>query len=417
MKVMPWGETLKVELDVGFITDEFILDQSVLDGTDTLDGSTEFVDITEFVNSVGISRGRTDQFSTFPPGTCGLVINDSESGRSFDPANTASPYYEGDLGIAPRRFMRVYGGSAGTEPLWAGRVQDLDIEYQKPNISIARITGVDDLADFGKTNLLAFTPSQTRPDLRVAEILDRPEVAYSTATRSLSTACVATLGTVAYSDNTNVKAAIDAVAQAEDGRFFMAKDPAVGVVLQPRIQFSFDSPTVFFSDAGTAIPYVELTTRYGAETLINRAQIGVQGAAISTATSQDSIDQYGVSTYALNDLPLANAAQGLTLAQNIITKYANPVSRFEEIVVLCNGLTEADREAVVALEIGDIIQVTRTFTTGSPLTVTQDVFVESIRHEITPSQHRITIGLGQAQLLLPFLLDTSELNNPVYGLG
>jgi hypothetical protein len=407
---MPWGETLKVELDVGFITDAFTLDTSTLNGTDVLDGSTEFVDITEWVNSVGISRGRTDQFSTFPPGTCGLVINDSESGRSFDPANTASPYYEGDLGIAPRRFMRIYGGSAGTEPLWAGRVQDLDIEYQKPNISIARITGVDDLADFGKTNLLAFTPIQTRPDLRVAEILDRPEVAYSTATRSLSTACVSTLGTVAYSDNTNVKAAIDAVAQAEDGRFFMSKDPDIGVVLQPRIQFSFDTPTVFFSDAGTAIPYQELTTRYGAETLINRAQIGVQGAAISTATDQDSIDQYGVSTYALNDLPLADAAQGLTLAQNIVTKYATPISRFEEIIVLCNGLTEADREAVVALEIGDIIQVTRTFTTGSPLTVTQDVFVESIRHEITPSQHRITIGLGQAQLLTAFLLDSSELD-------
>jgi hypothetical protein len=409
-KAMPWGETLKVELDVGFITDAFTLDTSTLNGTDVLDGSTEFVDITEWVNSVGISRGRTDQFSTFPPGTCGLVINDSESGRSFDPANTASPYYEGDLGIAPRRFMRIYGGSAGTEPLWAGRVQDLDIEYQKPNISIARITGVDDLADFGKTNLLAFTPIQTRPDLRVAEILDRPEVAYSTATRSLSTACVSTLGTVAYSDNTNVKAAIDAVAQAEDGRFFMSKDPDIGVVLQPRIQFSFDTPTVFFSDAGTAIPYQELTTRYGAETLINRAQIGVQGAAISTATDQHSIDQYGVSTYALNDLPLADAAQGLTLAQNIVTKYATPISRFEEIIVLCNGLTEADREAVVALEIGDIIQVTRTFTTGSPLTVTQDVFVESIRHEITPSQHRITIGLGQAQLLTAFLLDSSELD-------
>lgn len=409
-KLMPWGETLKVELDVGFITDAFTLDSSTLDGTDVLDGSTEFVDITEWVNSVGITRGRTDQFSTFPPGVAGLVINDSESGRSFDPANTASPYYEGDLGIAPRRFMRIYGGSAGTEPLWAGRVQDLDIEYQKPNISIARITGVDDLADFGKTNLLAFTPTQTRPDLRVAEILDRPEVSYSTATRSLSTACIATLGTVAYTDNTNAKAAIDAVAQAEDGRFFMSRDPNIGVVLQPRIQFSFDTPTVFFSDAGTAIPYQELATRYGAETLINRAQIGVQGAAISTAVDQDSIDQYGVSTYALNDLPLADAAQGLTLAQNIVDKYAMPVSRFVEIVVLCNGLTEADREAVVSLEIGDIIQVTRTFTTGSPLTVTQDVFVESIRHEITPSQHRVTIGLGQAQLLTAFILDSSVLD-------
>ena len=37
-KVMKWGETVKVLLDVGFVTNAFTLDESLLDGTDVLNG-------------------------------------------------------------------------------------------------------------------------------------------------------------------------------------------------------------------------------------------------------------------------------------------------------------------------------------------------------------------------------------------
>ena len=50
-KTAIWGEVLKVNLDVGFKSNIFKLDSSVLDGTDALEGSTEFVDITEYVQS------------------------------------------------------------------------------------------------------------------------------------------------------------------------------------------------------------------------------------------------------------------------------------------------------------------------------------------------------------------------------
>jgi hypothetical protein len=417
-KTMPWGEVLKVELDVGYIADAFTLDSSTLDGPQVLDGTSDFVDITEYVTNVNITRGRSDQLSTFGPGICTIVADDRAANRQFDPANTASPWYLNDLGIAPRRFMRVYAGTAGDEPLWYGRVNDLDIEYSQPNISFVSISGVDDLSDFAKSDLLAFTPTQTTPQGRFAEILDRPEVAYSTATRSLSTACVATLGTVAYGDNVNAKSALDAVAQAEDGRFFVSKDPTVGVVLQPRISFSFDTPTLTFSDvAGTAIPYQNLSVGFGAETLINRVQVGVQGHAIATAVGTASIAQYGVSALALNDVPLSSTAQGESLAANLLAKYEEPVSRFNEIEILLNGLTLGQQESLAELEIGDVIAVTKTYAVGSPSVVTQNVFIERIQHQINPQAHRMVLGLGQAQLLTQFILDTSELDDSTVGLG
>jgi hypothetical protein len=414
-KVMPWGETLKVLLDAGFITDAFTLDSSTLDGGDVLDGSTEFVDVTEYVLSVGVTRGRTDQLrSQFQPGVCQIVLDDRASGRSFDPANTASPYYQGDLGIAPRRFMQVYAGTAGDEPLFVGRVQDLDITYEQPNLSTCTVIGVDDLSSFAKTTLLAFTPPQELTSARVARILDRPEVAYSTATRNISTG-VATLGTFAYDDGDSVAGALQQVAEAEDGRFFIARDG--DATFQPRISFTFSTAIATFSDSGTAIPYQTLETLYGAETLYNSATVTTQGNAIGTATDSGSVSEYGINNYSLNDLPLANATEAATLAQNIVAKYKDPVSRFVEIGVTMNGLTPAQIEAIDSFEIGDVISVVKNFTTGSPTSITQNVFIERIAHQITPGIHQVTLGLGQAQILTQFVLDSSQLDDVDVGLG
>jgi hypothetical protein len=414
-KTMPWGETLKVLLDAGFIQDAFLLNSSQLDGLDVLDGQTRFQDVTEYVLSVGITRGRTDQLrSQFQPGVCQVVLDDRASGRSFDPANTASPYYQGDLGIAPRRFVQVYAGTAGDEPLFVGRVQDLDIEYGQPDLSICTVVGVDDLSSFAKTTLLAFTPPQELTSARVTRILDRPEVAYSTATRNISTG-VATLGTFAYVDGDSVAGALQQVAESEDGRFFIARNG--DATFQPRIEFTFSTAIATFSDAGTAIPYQSLDVLYGAETLYNSATVTTKGNALGTAIGTASISQYGISTYSLNDLPLADATEAATLAQNIVDKYAEPVSRFVEIGVTMNGLSPAQIEAIDSFEIGDVISVVKNFATGAPASITQSVFIERIAHQITPGIHQVTLGLGQAQILTAFILDTSELDDVSVALG
>jgi hypothetical protein len=82
-----------------------------------------------------------------------------------------------------------------------------------------------------------------------------------------------------------------------------------------------------------------------------------------------------------------------------------------------NGLTPAQIEAIDSFEIGDVISVVKNFTTGSPASISQDVFIERIAHQITPGIHQVTLGLGQAQILTQFILDTSELDDDTVGLG
>jgi hypothetical protein len=414
-KTAKWGQTYKVLLDTGLLQNEFQLDSSQLDGTNVLDGTVDFADVTEYVLSVSIRRGRPDQLSQMPVGQASLVLDDQASQRSFDPSNTASPYVESGYGIAPMRYAQIYGGTAGDEPLFVGRVQDLDIEYEQPKISRAVISLVDDLAQLARTNLKAFNPSSQLTSARVSAILDRPEVSYSTATRSITTGNF-TCGTVAYDDNDNVKAAIDAVVIAEDGRFFVSRGGTA--TFQPTVDFTFGTATLSFGDAGgTAIPYQALSVGYGVETLYNNIQIGVQGLALATASDSTSQSEFGIQTLSLNDVPLNDLAAGTTLAQNLRDKYKDPVFRFNEISIVLNGLSAANAQAVSTLEIGDLVSVTKSFTVGSPTTVQKTMYVEQITHNITPNSHTMTLGLGQAQLLTLFILDTSALDDTDVGLG
>jgi hypothetical protein len=411
-KTLKWGQEYSVLLDVGAVADAFILDTSLLDGTDTLNGSTDFVDATEYVLSVAIQRGRTSQTDQFSPGTCRVLADDRASGRLFDPANTASTWYEGSFDLAPRRAIKVL---AGTAELFVGAITDLDITYEMPNLSFASIVSADGLYELSRTALTAFSPSSQLTSDRVTAILNRPEVNFSTALRDITTG-VATCGTVAYGDNTNTLSALQAVAIAEDGRLFANRRNEIQ--FDPRISFTFSTAIASFGGtASNEIPILAIGVAYGQETLFNRVQVDVDGGtAAQVASDATSQTQYGVQTLSFSGVPLVSEAAGATLAQNLLDKYKEPKIRFNEISTSLNACGSALWPTVLTLDVGSVIAVTKRYDQGLPLSRTDTVFIESVTHDITPSDHRIRFGLGQAQVILPFLLDTSELDDTDYGL-
>ena len=411
-KETKWGSTYKVLLDVGFLANEFILDTSELDGFAVLDGSTDFVDITEYVTNININRGRASQLDSFPSSSCTIVADDRAADRYFDPLNTASEWYSGGtVGIAPRRQFQVYGGTAGTQAMFSGFVYDLNIDYAEPNLSTATIVATDALGQLGQTVLTAFNPSSQLTSARVSAILDRPEVAFSTALRSIETG-VATCGTVAYDDATNVLQALNDVAVAEGGRLFVGRSGLVN--FDARVGAASGSAVANFG--GTAgLPIQSLSNEYGAETVLNRVAVQIDGGTTSSVVSGTaSQGEYGIKTLALTGVPLVNDAAGSALASFLLSRFENPTVQFSGFTVLLNALTAAQQEVVAGLEIGDLVSVSKTFNVGLPATVSQNVVVESIRHSINPNRHDVTVGLGQIRLA--FVLDTSNLDNPDYGL-
>ena len=153
--------------------------------------------------------------------------------------------------------------------------------------------------------------------------------------------------------------------------------------------------------------------------IVNSVSVAVADPAAGTALAgieakdADSITVYGPSNRQLVTI-LANTTQAGLLAEYLIRP--NPEYWFSSLEVLLNGIDDADRDTVAELEIGDQIRVSKRFpNVTNP--VVQDLFVEGIEHDITVDRHTVRLYCSPASLYELFLLDTSELDDPAYGLG
>lgn len=398
--VLVFGEQITVLAELGFIVREFQLDSSTLDGDDVLDGTLEGLDISEFVQSLSISRGRSDQFSSFRAGTCTLVLNNND--RRFDPINDASPYYDPTLqrhGVTPRRKVTI---TSGALDMFLGRIADIDVQYDY-DLSTVVITCADDFTLLANAFTgAAITPTAELSGARVSSILDLAAVNFPATSRSID-AGIASLGNYQIPANTNAAGYLARVAEAEQGLFFVKADGTLRFT--DRVSTSFAVSAASFSDDGTDIAYQGLATLFGNEFLFNRVQTTRETGTVQAVDDAASQTEFGVSTLALDDLLLADDASALTLATTLLDRYKEPAYRFDDLRLMVSALSAPDRTTVLGLELGDVITVTRHFTTGSPASVSDDYGVERITHQITPDRHIVTIGMYVADLVYSFVLD------------
>ena len=398
------GEQITVLAEVGFITNFFVLDdatEGVLDNTQyVLDGNLVGEDITEYCQLVSITRGRQDQFAQFNAGQCSLTLINND--RRFDPINTASPYYDvaaGRSGVVPRRKITVKSGS---NFLFTGRITDIDVIYNY-QLSEVVITAADDFVLLANTTVQAdITPSVELSGARVDYLLDLPEIDYPATTRNIS-AGLATLGAYQINANTNALTYLQAIATSEQGACFIAANG--DLTFTDRLDASFASIAATFSDTGTDIPYTALQVIYGQEFLYNRIQATIEGGTVQVANDATSQTEFGITTLALPDLLLQSNAEALTLANYLVALYANPQYRFDDLGLITSAMSSGDRNTINALELQDVVEITRTYTTGSPASVTEFYAVERLSHTITAGEHRVTVGLFNTEILYQLILD------------
>ena len=413
MTPMAWGEEITVLMELGFPVNIFTLDSAedgVLD-EDIFGGTLVGDDVSQFCQEISISRGRSDQLQNFNAGTCTVRLLNRD--RRFDPINESSPYWDvstGKSGVTPRRKVTIF--SDGVQ-LFTGRITDIDVSYEpnNPNAtsenSYVTITAADDFVLLANTfTENAITPTQELSGTRVTSILDLPEVNYP-ATRDIDTGA-ATLGggaTFVIDANTNVLTYLQQVATSEQGYFFVAADG--DLTFTDRIAASFTAPSAYFSDAGSNIPYTSLSVMYGQEFLYNKVVCAVEGGTDQIANDVASQTEYGISTLSLSGLLLVDDAAALTLAADLLDKYKEPEYRFDRIQTIYNPLSSANQVVLTAVDIADVVRITRTYPTGTPATVTKDYSIENIRHIISPSSHTVEYGLAVADLVYAFILDDS----------
>ena len=123
----------------------------------------------------------------------------------------------------------------------------------------------------------------------------------------------------------------------------------------------------------------------------------------ATATDDNSVDTFGVQETPIVITLLATIADAGALAQYLIRSV--PAYWFSNLSISLNALSDANKNIVANLEIGQQIAVTKTFPAGVvPQTVTEYLFVEGISHNITVESHVVTIYTGPASTYLQWLL-------------
>jgi hypothetical protein len=393
-----------LELDTGFTVNGFTLDNptsGMLDNTlFVLDGTTQFADITEYVTNVSYTRGRRKTDYQFGAGMMNFTMID-ETGI-LGPYDSTSPYYDPanqEPGLAPMRQVRL---KRENTYIFTGTVMGYDYEFAKAGYNTVNVQCADDFYKLAQTQMAAFNPSPELSGARINTVLALPEVDYN-GTTDIDPGTVSIGHDSAYDVDagTNTLAYLQQINQAEQGRLFMAADGEL--VFQPRIGNTLQAPTVEFTDNGTGTKYTDLAIAFDADDVINRVYIQALDGKTATDTDAASIAKYFTQSLSITNSLLHDQSEIDDLAAYLLEP--EPAPRYTSLTTTYSRLTEAERDDVTALDIGDTISITKDI--PNLLTpIESTLSIEGIQGNINVTNgHTITFYTSAAALVYALILD------------
>jgi hypothetical protein len=402
-------------IDTGFMLDAFTLDNSVrgvLDNTQyVLDGVSEFAPMMEYSKAISVNRGRREIGDQFSAGTMTFTLDDNLAGGILNPLYTSSPFVDpaGQFTLAPLRRVSFgrYNTANAFVPLFVGQIVNYDYSYELGGNNTVTVYCADDFYLLAQTVMNEFNVTEELSSARLSAVLDLPEVAYPALSRDISTGTQTLGGSAAYTvaGGTNVKAYIDQIQAAEQGRIFMSR---AGVLnSDPRVGNTLSGSVADFHDDGTQTPYNNLAITYNADQIVNRASVQHLGAT-SPEVADDLASQakYLIQTVSIGDSLLHNDAAAATLASYLLV--GEPDATFTGVQTDYLMLTTAQRETLALVDIGDTITITNTIAGGQ---VAQELSVEGIEHRLDfVAGHRVTYYTAPTVIVYEFILD-----DPIYG--
>jgi len=394
------GGTYLLELSTGYDSSAFYLDDSSLDGPQVLDGDgLDYVDISNLVQDISISRGRKRPKDVFGPGQMSVAINIPKTNRDLDPFNTSSPYYNNlteQPGLAPLRDIRL---SRNGDRLFTGKITTFNQTYKMDGLTQYQVFAADDIYVLSQGSLPATATSAETSSARITAVLS---AAAYTGTTSLTASPTATLGAYTIPSGTNVNAYLNRIQQAEQGRIFCSRTNTL--TAQARTGTTLSQPIITFNES-TGAKYDTIQVEFDQAPVINNVNVTIQtGGTLQNATNTSSISQYFTQTEAITDSLLSTDGQASTLATYLL--YPLPLPRFTSIRAQYISLTDPQKTTLTTTEIGDTITAVKSFSSGTPTSISQDLSVEGIDHQINFSTgHRITIYTAATTVLADLILD------------
>jgi len=404
-----------LEIDTGAPVQGFRLDDTVrgvLDGTTfVLDGLTDFADVTDGVKGIRVKRGRRDIKDQFSAGTMTFLLDDTAAGGVFNPFASDSPYYDPDNnkpGLAPMRLVRLYREA---ELLFVGRIIDYNYNFGLDGDDTVSVTCADDFYLLAQTVTDTTSLSKEFSGARISAVLDLPEVDYpSGAARSIATGTVEIGGGGDYNLGLGqvVLDYLQLVNNAEQGRLFIDREGVL--VFENRVGATLSSPVASFHDDGTNYPYRNVDISFGADKVVNLVYVSTINNKSASASNAASQAEYFIQSIAVTGSLLDTDTAAQDLADYLLSP--QPEATFTAVEVAFAQLTDAQRDVVATIDVGDTISIKKQFINGDTLSdISQELAVEGVEHYIdTAGGHVARFYTSPTTIVYQFILDDA-----VYG--
>ena len=383
-----------------------IIDSGVL-GVNTLSDSATppvIVDVSNLVDSIKTTRGRTANADNFQTGSMSLRIIDQTG--AFNPMNPASPY----AGLLTPMRKVVISASYGTKTyaIFAGYITSYTTSTPKDvgDVVYTTITAVDGfkLAYNAQISTVTGATAGQSSGTRIGKILDA--IGWPNSMRDIDTGQT----TVQVDPGTarTGLAALQTIESTEYGALYI--DAKGNFVFQDRALTSSSvggTPTVF-NDDGTGISYNNAFWKLDDTLVFNKATVSRVGGTAQVATNQASIDKYFLHSYNEQNLMMETDAEALNNALAYVASRAETSIRCDAITLdLYTDNYDTGITAALALDFFNPITVTTTQPGSSTLSKTLQVF--GVSHDIKPNAWKTTF-----QTLEP-IIDSFIIGNANYG--
>jgi hypothetical protein len=399
-------------IDTGFIVNGFTLDDTtkgVLNNTEyVLNGTTQYASVIDGSTNITVTRGRRDIGDQFTAGSMNFNLLDGYAGGVFNPFNQDSPFFDtanAQPGLAPMRNVIL---TREGEELFNGYIIDYTYDFNLGGLDEVNVACADRFYVLSQTYMDEYNVSEELANVRVEAVLDLPEVnAFQLpGERNIETSSVLLGGAAAYTvpNGTSVAAYMAKINESVQGRIFVARDGTF--TFQDRIGTTLSAPVAAFHDDGTNIPMDQVGISFEANQVVNRASVTHAGAT-SPEIAEDLASQatYFIQTNSISDALVHNDTAALDLANYLLV--GEPEPRYTNVSTAFLMLSDAQRDTVAVLEIGDTISIEKSFNTGNTTTqLAQELAIEGIQHQITLSDgHRITLFTSPTTLVFELVLD------------
>lgn len=340
-----------------------------------------YTDVAADLRTISIQRGKAREIDQYQVGIARLGLDNRS--RDYDPLNLSGPYVSGGVTqIRPGRRCRILATHPTTlveYPIYAGFVWEWALDYKGKFDSVATARAMDFMSNLSNV-IVDVTTIAGETGQAVADVLDAAGVSgYSVAE------CDSTIQATHFTQS--ALAAIRTLEASEQGAFYVERDGVVQFANRHALLTESRSTTSQATFGTAPLDYEEIAITYESDLVKNSATLTRTGGVAQSASDATSVADYGTRSIALSGLANSTDSEVLGMASYFVNRWKDPKVRVTSISFSARKSPELMTEAL-SRRIRD--RVTVEFSPVGGGTISQELFIVGIKHDVSPAQWKTT---------------------------